>query len=164
MLACVSPTSQMDQSEETQNVYQTPSTTSSSAPKYGTMIPSRIFVGGIDFKVRNCLSVIFLVKTYKGLNFKRFVLDYRRGPSWFLLKIWLSSWCAHYSWSCGSFQGVSRHFQNFPPDFVCYRVFAWICEWFFAALGPVCCLTLTKRIESFVISMRFLFLQFFSIV
>jgi len=50
MLACVSPTSQMDQSEEAQNVYQTPSTTSSSAPKYGTMIPSRIFVGGIDFK------------------------------------------------------------------------------------------------------------------
>ena len=58
MLACVSPTSQMDQSEETQNVYQTPSTTSSSAPKYGTMIPSRIFVGGIDFKVRRRFTEI----------------------------------------------------------------------------------------------------------
>merc|ERR1712131_96734 len=48
MLACVSPTSN-SLDEENQPVYQA-STTSSSAPKYGTMIPSRIFVGGIDFK------------------------------------------------------------------------------------------------------------------
>ena len=43
MMACASPT----------QATQPMTTQTTAAPKFGTMIPSRIFVGGIDFKVRN---------------------------------------------------------------------------------------------------------------
>ena len=42
MMACASPT----------QATQPMTTQTTTAPKFGTMIPSRIFVGGIDFKVR----------------------------------------------------------------------------------------------------------------
>jgi len=42
MMACASPT----------QATQPMTTQTTAAPKFGTMIPSRIFVGGIDFKVR----------------------------------------------------------------------------------------------------------------
>ena len=46
-MACASPT-QATQPMTTQ--------TTTAAPKFGTMIPSRIFVGGIDFKVCNTIK------------------------------------------------------------------------------------------------------------
>ena len=47
MIACASPKA----------AYATTPPTTTAAPKYGTMIPSRIFVGGIDFKVKFYLLI-----------------------------------------------------------------------------------------------------------
>ena len=54
MMACASPT----------QATQPMTTQTTAAPKFGTMIPSRIFVGGIDFKVRIKLILVFEYKTH----------------------------------------------------------------------------------------------------
>ena len=62
LAACVSPPSDEEMHLHTSYHHQTSnstsaSTTSQAAPKYGTIIQSRIFVGGIDFKVSFCLGI-----------------------------------------------------------------------------------------------------------
>ena len=150
MLACVSPTSQMDQSEEAQNVYQTPSTTSSSAPKYGTMIPSRIFVGGIDFKVRRlrCQLLLFLFRQQKRI-------------------------CATFSQSTAQFEmlALSAIVLKFPrgkllittKSFI-WRTFQILCVVEFNFDAPGLLLHTNKENRAFCHLCAFLFLQFFSIV
>ena len=55
LAACVSPPSDEEMHHHTNASYHqnstSASTTSQATPKYGTIIQSRIFVGGIDFKV-----------------------------------------------------------------------------------------------------------------